>query len=139
MVKTGVLLIALCLLVCFMAQPVCFAQGKTPTNVLADLKITYPDSKPTDKVTFSVSKLEKVQLLLSLPVLSGSNKAYIGLLNFITKEEIWGKTVDASLGPVKVQETISLKPGTYRILYEFTGETDPSVKAQWSGTLTISK
>lgn len=136
MAKTAVALIALVVCVAFIGAPVLHAQGK---QTVADLKIEYPNARNTDKATFTLDASANVNITVSIPLISGANKAYIGLINFTTKEEVWGITVDASNGPLQTAEPRTLKAGTYRLLYEFGGEPEGSPKAHWSGMISVMK
>lgn len=138
MSRIGVTFIALFIGLFLFLNRTSYSQEMSKLSALGELKISFPSSSFTDKTSFTVKSEEKVTIKLDLPVLSGSNKAWIGVINFITKEEIWGTMVDAAKGPQTITEVKTLKPGVYRIIYEFAGELSGAPKAKWSGTISVS-
>ena len=139
MIRNGVSIIALCIGLVVSSSMISIAQGNVKQNTLAELKLSYPSTVYSGKATFILTNQEVVKVNLDLPVLSGSNKGWFSLMNFVSKEQIWGTAVDASKGPQKFSETKTLKPGTYRIVYEYSGEADKNQPAKWSGTFTVSR
>ncbi len=139
MSRIGVTFIALFIGVFLLLHTTSYSQGTSNLTTLGELKISFPTTSFTDKTTFTVKSDEKVTVKIDLPVLSGSNKAWIGVINFNTKEEIFGTMVDASKGPQTITEVKTLKPGVYRIIYEFAGELSGAPKAKWSGTIAVSR
>ncbi len=138
MARTGVIVVALVSLILLLGAPAARAQAGG-SAVLAQLKIDFPAGPKADKAAFTLTGAAKVNIALNLPVLTGKNQAVIELINPAAKQKIWGVTVDASKGPVKSTEVRTLQPGTYRLVYEFTGEPGALETARWSGTLSVSK
>lgn len=139
MARTGVLVFALVIGFVLTGSSILMAQGRGGQTPLADLKIEYPGPRSTDKATFTIDSQTDVKVDLNLPVLSGTNRAWVGLINFVTREEVWGMMVNPEGGPMHVTESRTLTPGTYRLIYEFAGEKSTTPRAEWSGTLTVQK
>lgn len=139
MVRTGAWIFALVVCLVLTGSSTLVAQGTGGQTFLAELKMEYPGQHSTDKATFTLSNQTDVTIDLNLPVLRGTNRAWVGLINFITREEVWGMLVNPASGPMHVTESRTLKPGTYRLIYEFSGEESTSPPAEWSGTLTVKK
>ena len=140
--RNGALILALILLTSLWLWQPGYAQLSNKSTTVAELKISYPIAATvatrTDKVSFTVQKEEALKISLSLPILTGSHKGWIGIINSQTKEEIWETMIDASKGPQKFYETKTFKPGVYRMIVEYSEVVGPA-KAKWLGSLVISR
>lgn len=138
MMRKGVLLFVTALSVLVLFHTTLGAQSVVKPTVIAELKLSYPSNLWTDHTSFTLRSQEKITVSLNLPILSGSHKGWVGVINSISKEEIWGLMVDAREGPIKIVEVKTLTPGTYKMIVEYSGEGENSPPAKWSGTLTVS-
>lgn len=138
MARTGVIVVALVTILMLLGAPALQAQTSGRT-ALAELKIDFPAGPNADKATFTLTGAAKVNVDLNLPVLTGKNKAWFGLINLASKQKVWEVTIDASKGPVKSTDVKALQAGAYRLIYEFTGEPGAMTNTRWSGAVSVTR